>query len=169
LLRATRSGNIAVLEDREAIKSTLTLFLRYFFAPELTRKITMAGTNRFQSADVQLAGIIAGGDEAGHYVFSITPKEGAPLYGEYSKKFEENGNDFNIEIGLFGYSNNTSVGTTHPAFRAAFSAEDCFTVERLIRTFFSSSTMFPTSIRAGFLGGVCFRPNWIVQEALERR
>jgi hypothetical protein len=128
----------------------------------------MTGSNRFEGADVQLAGIIAGGDEAGHYVFSITPKEGRPLYGEYFMIFEENENDFNIEIGLFGYWNDTSVGTTHPAFRVAFSADDAWRIEQLIRSSFSEKTMLPNYMRAGFLGGVRCRPNWIVQETPER-
>jgi hypothetical protein len=129
----------------------------------------MVGSNRFQGAQFQLAGMIAGGDERGHLVFSVTPKEGTPLYGEYFMIFEKNENDFNIEIGMFGYWNNTSVGTTHPAFRLAFSGEDCLAVEQSIARFFSDNTMLPKSIRDGFLGGVRFRPNWIVLEASERR
>jgi hypothetical protein len=97
----------------------------------------------FEQAHVQLAGIIRGGDEAGHLVFGITPQEGPPLYGEYFEIFEENGNDFNIEIGMFGYVNDESVGTTHPYFRAAFPAEDCLAVERLIRSFFRPTLCFP--------------------------
>jgi hypothetical protein len=116
----------------------------------------MTGTNRFQGAQFQLAGMIAGGDERGHLVFSVTPKEGTPLYGEYFMIFEKNENDFNIEIGMFGYWNNTSVGTTHPAFRLAFSAEDCLAVEQSIASFFSDNRKLPRSIGAEFLGAFVF-------------
>jgi hypothetical protein len=83
---------------------------------------------------------------------------------------DEKGSDFNIEIGLFGYVDPYNVGDLHPQARKHFTDEEWLTIEELIRTYFlSKPDIFAKRFLppARFVGGVTFRPNWIIHEGPE--
>jgi hypothetical protein len=101
-------------------------------------------------------------------LFKITQSTGQVLYGNYIYAFAENENDFDIEIGLFGYVDPYATGDLHPAYRQHFTAEESSAAERLIRSYFLSNSFDHGFLPpARFLGGVSFRPNWIVQKSPE--
>jgi hypothetical protein len=126
--------------------------------------------NTFANARIKLGGTARGVDEAGHHVYVVERSDGPALTGEYFEVF--NGNDFNIEIGMFGFTYRGEVGNLHPSVRLHFSAEDSFSAEQLIRSFFQTPSVamdkwqYVPTVR--FLGGVSFRPNWIIQNSAER-
>jgi hypothetical protein len=126
----------------------------------------MTNTNRFANARVGSGGSVRGGDMLAHDLFKIEGPDGSTFYGDYTYIFLENGYDFNIEIDAFGYIDPQRVGSTDPAAREQFSAEECSAAEQLIRSYFLSE---PDIYRKRFLpparfaGSVSFQPNWIVQ------
>jgi hypothetical protein len=126
----------------------------------------MTDSNSFANARIKLAGTARGVDEAGHRIYVIERSDGTVLAGEYFEVF--NGNDFNLEIGMFGFCHRNGVGNPHPSARLHFSAEDTLAAEKLIRSFFSTPSVamdkwqYVPNVR--FLGGVSFRPNWIIPE-----
>jgi hypothetical protein len=54
----------------------------------------------------------------------------------------DNENDFNIEIGRFGYLGYLDVGNPDPTLRQRFTAEERLAIERLICLFFSNPSIF---------------------------
>ena len=95
------------------------------------------------------------------------------LYGDYFYVGPEGGNDFNIEIGMFAYTDPHEAGTPDPRFRQHFSAEDAYAAEQLIRSYFLSDPSIFTERflmpPARFAGGVGFRPGWILKGPQGRR
>src|SRR5947209_20176665 len=83
----------------------------------------MTSASRFTNAQVVPAGSVRGDDLYAHDVFKVIGTDGAPIYGEYIYSFLENGNDFNIEINQFGFSEARYIGSTDPQKRHRFSAE----------------------------------------------
>jgi hypothetical protein len=126
----------------------------------------MTNINSFINARVWRHGGVRGADEKGHDLFMVERIDGAPLYGDYVEVFEENENDFNIEVGMFGFLSRNNVGNPHLGAREQFSFEECETVKQLLRSFFLNSDEMKKKWRshpdARFLGDVRFRPNWIV-------
>jgi hypothetical protein len=132
----------------------------------------MTSTNTFINASIDSAGVVQGADETGHNTFKIERGEDPPLYGDYFYVFPNDGTEFNIEIGVFGYVDPNNIGNLHPAARQQFSAEESSTACQLIRSYFLSNPLIYTKrwpAPARFLGGVCFRSNWIVEKPLARR
>jgi hypothetical protein len=131
-------------------------------------KSVMTTSNNFANVRIESGGSVRGPDEMGHDLFKITRAIGPDLYGDYFYVGPEDGNDFDIEVGLFGYTNPHDAGALNPSFREHFSAEDASAAEQLIRSYFLSN---PAIFRERFLmpparfqGGVSFRPNWILQK-----
>lgn len=124
--------------------------------------------NPFTNAHIKSAGAVRGTDEQGFNLFEIETADGPPLYGAYFYVFpDEEGYDFNIEIGLFGYVDPNNVGNLHPQARKHFKDEEWLTIGELIQGFFLSkpdifAKRWPQPTR--FVGGVTFRPNWIIHE-----
>ena len=131
----------------------------------------MPNPNMFTNARVEAAGSTQGDDDRAHNLFKIVGTEGPALYGDYIYSFLENGNDFNIEIDLFGYVDYRYLGSPDPSKRQQFSAEEAAAAEQLIRSFFLSNPSIygESSLKARFVGGVSFRPNWIVVKRPERK
>ncbi len=128
----------------------------------------MTSASRFTNAPVLPAGSVRGDDLYAHDVFKIIGTDGGPIYGEYLYSFLENGNDFNIEIDQFGFSEARYIGSADPKKRQSFSAEEAATAELLIRSFFLSRPKIYTNQlgqAARFMGGVTFRPNWIFEKS----
>jgi hypothetical protein len=103
----------------------------------------------------------------GHDLFKITRAAGPVVYGEYIFFFGEDGNDFNVEMGPFGYTDPHDAGVLDPSFREDFSAEESSAAEQSIRSYFSNPAIFKERFLmppARFLGDISFRPNWIVQK-----
>jgi hypothetical protein len=131
--------------------------------------MTKAGT--FEDARVRFVGSVRGVDDGGHDMFMIDRTEGPALYGEYFEIFDESGNDFNIEIGAFGFTNKENAGNPYPSARLHFSAAELSSARQLIQDHFSNSEVVMEKWQytpgARFLGGVRFRPDWIIEEPSE--
>src|SRR5580704_2822532 len=130
----------------------------------------MPSPNMFANANVEPDGSTRGDDDRFHDLFKIVRINSPALYGDYIYSFLDNGYDFNIEIGAFGYPDYRHLGSPDPSKRQQFSAEEAATAEQLIRSFFLSSPSIyrERSLNARFVGGVTFRPNWIVVKPPER-
>ncbi len=131
----------------------------------------MTNTDTFAGAVVGFAGIVWDADHTAHDVFSIKRATEPALYGDYflvSPIHDEN--EFNTEIGVFGYRGRLDVGSLVPALRQQFSSEECRSIEQLIGSFFSKPGIFDDQFLPPIscLGGVSFRPNWIIRTPPER-
>jgi hypothetical protein len=84
----------------------------------------MSSADTVTNARIESGDMLPGWDEMGHRVFRIARAAGPVLYGEYFFVSEEDGNDFNVEIGPFGYTDPYDAGVLDPSFREHFSAED---------------------------------------------
>jgi hypothetical protein len=121
--------------------------------------------------NIKFAGFPRGGDEYSHPAFEITLPNRPPIYGEWKTKFAANGNDFDVEIVSFGYSDAYNLGNPHPDARLPYSEQDVRTVERLVRDLFATPEAragvppFGTP-KAVFLGAVTFRSEWIRQRTV---
>ena len=106
-------------------------------------------------------------DEFGHSLIVVKLPGRTPLYGEWTDRYAENGNDFDVEILGFGYRDGYVVGSPNLADRLIFSPDERTLVEALIRSLFSDpiarSTAMPFSNRIPprYLGNVLFAPGWI--------
>jgi hypothetical protein len=132
---------------------------------EFERVALMASSDTFTNARVESGGLTRGDDDGAHNLFKIIGTDGLTLYGEYIYSFLENGNDFNIEIDLFGYAESRYIGSRDPSRRQQFSAEEAATAEKLIRSYFlSEPDIYRKAFRppAKFVGAVTFRPKWII-------
>jgi hypothetical protein len=121
----------------------------------------------FDGGAAGFAGLIRGGDEAGHFIFEVCLPSSSSLYGEWRVKFEANENDFNVEIVSFGYPIRENASNPHPGARRRFSAEEQNIIQRLITALISSADarkkVFPFGgKKARFLGGIRFSPGWII-------
>ncbi len=138
-------------------------------APALDRNSDheiMTDPNSFTNARVGFGGLVSGADEKPHDLFKIEREDSPVLFGDYILAFLEDGNHFNVEIGPFGYVDPYYAGDLNPSRRRHFSAEECSAAEQLISIFFSGPGVFDKRFlpREDFLGGIRFRPNWIIQE-----
>jgi hypothetical protein len=127
----------------------------------------MTSANSFIGSQIKLRGLTRGADEVGHQFFQVTRTQGPELYGDYFEIFEKtNPYDYNVEIREFGYVVPENLGDPLKV-REQFSAEECSTVELLIRSLFTTPDIFKGKFRppVRFLGGIFFRPNWISQTA----
>jgi hypothetical protein len=130
----------------------------------------MASSETFTNARVDKAGSTRGDDDGFHDLFKVVRTDGPVLYGEFKLLYMENGNDFNIEIGPFGYLEYCYLGSSDPTRRLRFSAEEAATLEKLIRSAFLANQGFCNSLPpARFMGGVTFRPDWIIDGSNERK
>ncbi|HEY4405238.1 MAG TPA: hypothetical protein VGN55_11400 [Xanthobacteraceae bacterium] len=127
----------------------------------------MTSGNSFKGARIRSVGMVRGVDEGGHDMFRVERTAGPFLYGEYFEVFEENENDFNIEIGAFGFTNEDNAGNPYPSAREHFSAEECSSAQELVQQYFSNPRAvmdkWEGAPHARFLGGVRFRPDWIIR------
>ena len=128
----------------------------------------MTRTNRFTNARISDGGSTRGGDMSSHDLFKIEGPDGPTFYGDYIYSCLENGNDFNIDIGTFGYVDPQRVASSDPTAREQFSGEECSAAEKLILTrFLSEPDIYrKRSLKANFVGGVKLstrldRPNTI--------
>ncbi len=125
----------------------------------------MANSDTFTNARIESGGSTRGDDDRAHRLFEIIRTDSPPLYGEYIYSFLKNGNDFNIEIDLFGYVEGRFIGSLESSRRQQFSTDEAGTAEQLIRSYFlSEPDIYRKAFRppAKFVGGVTFRPKWIV-------
>jgi hypothetical protein len=126
----------------------------------------MTNTDTFAGARVEFSGIVWDVDHTPHDVFEIDRAGEPALYGGYFLVSPtDNENEFNTEIGLFGYIGRLDVGNPDPTLRQQFTAAESQAIERLIRSFFSNPNVFDEQflppVRS--LGRVNFRPNWIIK------
>jgi hypothetical protein len=133
----------------------------------------MASANTFEDARIELFGSVRGVDEGGHLMFGVARTNGDDVYGEFFEVgMPENDNDFNVEVGEFGFTNPENVGNPHPGARRHFSVEECTAVENMIRKFLSNPDVVLKRWRLvpgiRFLGGVTFRPGWVICNSSER-
>jgi len=107
-----------------------------------------------------------GFDDEPHDTIVVKRAEGPDLTGEF-KYLYRGGNDFDIEIGPFGYTRENDVGAVDR--RRFFSATECKAIEALIRSFFAEPDTFTKEFGplVRYLGGLTFQPNWILQKRTE--
>lgn len=120
----------------------------------------------FPKGKVAFVGVVRC-DEAGVDEFQVELHDRPVLYGAWRPSFAENGNDFDIEIISFGYTNKTNVGNIDPSARVRFSPEEISTIEGLVRDLFAHKDLreqfSPFSVKiARFLGAVRFLPGWVL-------
>lgn len=120
----------------------------------------------FPKGKVAFVGVVRC-DEAGVDEFQVELHDRPVLYGAWRPRFAENGNDFDIEIINFGYTNKTNVGNIDPSARVRFSPEEISTIEGLVRDLFAHQDLreqfSPFSVKiAHFLGAVRFLPGWVL-------
>lgn len=131
--------------------------------------ITMEGhffpTVAVRTGKVRLAGTDRGADELPRDAF-IAQLPGRPvLIGEWRKRWAENGNDFDVEVVSFGYSQYEALGIA--AIQLEFTAEERTLVKDLVRALFLNPlarqmhSSFRPERKGRFLGNVCFLPGWI--------
>ena len=120
---------------------------------------------------VGFRGNVRGADERGHDMLWIDLPGRPRLYGEYRQKFAENRNDFDFEIVSFGLTSPWNAGIPQPG-RLRLSAMERTAAERLIRTLLCAPEAAQArngmhvfvSMKGVFLGGVEFRPGWVLEE-----
>jgi hypothetical protein len=88
----------------------------------------------FANAQIGSYGSVRGADDLRHDVFKVEMADRATLYGDYFYVFPNGCGNFNIEIGVFGYSDPYNVGNLHRDAREHFSTDDSFAIEHLIRS-----------------------------------
>src|SRR5260370_19754527 len=103
----------------------------------------MTNANAFTGARIEFAGIVWDADHGAHDLFLIERASEPALYGDYFLVWpSDNENEFNTEIGLFGYTGRLDVGNPNPTLRQRFNAEECRAIEHLIHSFFSDPNAF---------------------------
>jgi hypothetical protein len=132
----------------------------------------MTNGNTFDGARIELAGSEGGVDGGGHLVFAVIKADDEVLYGEFFEVWTpENDRHFNIEIEAFGFTYQGNAGNAYPSARNHFSAEECAAAEKLIRSFFARPDVVMKTWQhmpgVKFLGGVTFRPGWIIRNSSE--
>ena len=106
-----------------------------------------------------------GGDSHDAFIFSA---DGLPeLNGEYFQIWEPNRNDYNLEFGAFGFFRRSDFGNPNPSARQHFGVAEASAIEQRLRAFAHDPDTFPKRFWTrpgfqGFLGGVSFRPGWIL-------
>lgn len=134
------------------------------------------GWINFSEGRARFAGGVRGWDEAGHDTFAIEI-EGREWFGELRSLFLANGNDFNIEIVSFGYSDRDSVGMPLPCLGSrAFNRGELEHCKALVLRLIEAGMGF--SIRpnvlleypdAHFQGKVFFRDGWALESATPQK
>jgi len=99
----------------------------------------MTGTNNFTNARIESFGNVQGVDDDSHDVFKVEGAGQPVLYGDYFHVFQNNGYDFNIEIGVFGYVSPNNIGNPRQGARQHFSPEESDSIEQLVRSVFLSN------------------------------
>jgi hypothetical protein len=120
----------------------------------------------FGTGRARFTGGIRGADERGHETFAVEV-DGAEYFGEIDRAFLPNGNDFNMEIVSFGYTDRAYVSAPFPSARETFTPAAlevmqlliCRLVEAVSKAAEKPSIMgeYPD---AHFMGKVFFREGW---------
>ena len=123
----------------------------------------------FEGAIVKPGGGVRGPDETGISLVCVERKNGPPLFGEWDFIFAENGNDFGVELGRFGYPDRESAGSTSPYMRQKFSSEEIEYLKSILIPFFTEVESWkgwmPSALmRGGPLLGVRFASDWILDK-----
>jgi hypothetical protein len=73
---------------------------------------------------------------------------------------------------MFAFTNPRNAGNPDPSARQHFSADESLAAQQLVQDFLSTPSVvmekWQHSPAARFLGGVRFRPDWILQSAPKR-
>jgi hypothetical protein len=142
---------------------------RYEYAFRVIDDISMEGhffpAVGVRAGKVRLAGIDRGVDELPRDTF-IAQLPGRPaLIGEWRRRWAENGNDFDVEVVSFGYSQYEALGVG--AIQLKFTTDERTLVEDLVRALFSNPLArqmhysFRPERKGRFLGNVYFLPGWM--------
>jgi len=112
-------------------------------------------------------GYIAGTkEEFPHDLIIIHLPGWTQLFGEWQRKFADNGNDFDVEILGFGYISADIVGSPEPAHRFTFSKVERERIEMLARALFADTEARAQQwqlrgAHGHFMGNVIFAPGWL--------
>jgi hypothetical protein len=131
----------------------------------------MSKAEKFATAQIKFAGPCVGWDGKSHDVFILKADKDPDLRGEYIMVWAENGADYNLEFGEFGPFDERNFGNPDPKVRQHFTPDEASAIEQRLRSFANDPTTFQRKFTppARFLGGVSFRPNWILKRDPEAR
>lgn len=121
---------------------------------------------QFPEGRARFSGGIRGGDERGHETFTVEV-DGISYYGEINHAFLPNGNDFNVEITSFGYTDKQNVANPSLGARREFTASALRIVRELILKLTQAGLDFedrPSALgefqNSRFKGRAIFRGGW---------
>jgi hypothetical protein len=122
------------------------------------------GRARFSGS---IAGYVFSVDERPHETFCVEVN-GLDFFGEIHKIFDENGNNYNIEILSFGYKNKEDAGApVDENWTVAFTKLQIEWIANIIRQLISVASKIddpPFVLRRAkelFLGNVIFKNGWV--------
>lgn len=120
----------------------------------------------FGQGRARFSGGIRGADERGHETFAVEVN-GTEYFGEIDRAFLPNGNDYNIEIVSFGYTDRAYVSAPFPNAREKFTPAGLDVMQSLICGLIEAASKaaekpyimgeYPD---AHFMGKVIFREGW---------
>jgi len=120
----------------------------------------------FGQGRARFSGSIRGADERGHETFAVEAN-GAEYFGEIDRAFLLNGNDYNMEIVSFGYTDKEYVSAPFPSARAKFTPADLEVMQLLICSLIEAVSkaaekpyIMGEYADAHFMGKVIFREGW---------
>lgn len=121
---------------------------------------------KFKEGKAKFNGGIRGGDERRHETYAVDI-DGHTAYGEISKAYLPNHNDYDIEVVSFGYGMEENVGNPHPNARGTYTEADLKVVKSLVEQLVMAGLNFedrPSALRESakshFQGRVVFRKGW---------
>lgn len=121
---------------------------------------------QFPEGRARFSGGVRGWDEKGHDTFAVE-LEGKVRYGEITRTYLANDNDFNIEIVSFGYGIEDNVGISSPNARGTYTEAQLKIVRSLVLKLIRSGLRFedrPSALRetpkSHFMGQIYFCDGW---------
>lgn len=127
----------------------------------------------FPEGRAQFSGLERGSDERGHEIFAVEI-DGRVTYGEVTRIFLPNDNDFNLQVVSYGYGMRESIGilddgTPEPQAQGSFAPTHLQRVQTLVVRLVRAALQFenrPLALHeyphAHFQGKVIFPARWAV-------
>lgn len=126
---------------------------------------------QFPEGRARFAGMQRGWDERGHKTFALELR-GNEYYGEISRLYLDNQNDYNLTIDSFGYGRGEDVGMPAPEAREAFTPDEENAARLLVVQLIDAGLKFedpPTVLdqtnTSHFMGKIFFNDGWMLVNA----
>lgn len=121
---------------------------------------------KFPEGTAKFNGGIRGADEKRHETYAVDI-DGHTVFGEISKAYLSNQNDYDIEVISFGFGMEENVGNSHPNARGSFTKAQLTRVEALVTQLVLAGFHFedrPSALseseKSHFQGRIMFRSGW---------